>query len=438
MKLPFRLPGRRSGQPRPPTFGRLVWRTFWGDKPARVAFWFLGTLAAIALLADFLAYNKPYYAELPSGETHWPLFQDYAEGLGLYTWPTEMRQYDWHAAELRTAVWPPVCHLPEDLDTENMDAISPGGEQVLSQTRFRHYLGTDEMGRDVLSGLIHGARVSLTVGVVATGLAALIGILLGALAGYFGDDRLRLTRARAIGAGVGVGLGLFYGFFARSYSFSDALSQSFLLFLLQILWGLVLLMVFTFGFSQLFRLSEPLAWMRKKVYLPLDQLISRVIEFMLSLPILLVIVTVAALAKPSLMLVMAVIGLTGWTGIARFTRAELLRVRKLEYIQAAQAQGFAEWRIILKHALPNALAPVLVSIAFGVAGAILTESALSFLGIGVPVTTVTWGSLLNAARNAPDAWWLALFPGLAIFLTVTCFNLVGEALRDALDPRLRS
>ena len=134
---------------------------------------------------------------------------------------------------------------------------------------------------------------------------------------------------------------------------------------------------------------------------------------------------------------MIIIGLTAWTGIARLTRAEFLRVSTMEYIQAAKSLGISEFRIIFKHALPNALAPALVAIAFGVASAILIESSLSFLGIGVPPSTVTWGSLLNLGREQFTAWWLLVFPGLAIFITVTVYNLLGEGLRDAFDPKLK-
>ena len=148
-------------------------------------------------------------------------------------------------------------------------------------------------------------------------------------------------------------------------------------------------------------------------------------------------VSIVAIAKPSLLIVMVVIGLTSWTGIARFIRGELLRVRNLEYIEAANALGFPEFRTLFKHAIPNALSPVLIAIAFGIAAAILIESTLSFLGIGVPPEILTWGALLSSARQSPTAWWLAIFPGAAIFLTVTIYNLVGEGLTDALDPRLR-
>ena len=134
---------------------------------------------------------------------------------------------------------------------------------------------------------------------------------------------------------------------------------------------------------------------------------------------------------------MIIIGLTAWTGIARLTRAEFLRISTMEYIQAAKSLGISEFRIIFKHALPNALAPALVAIAFGVASAILIESSLSFLGIGVPPSTVTWGSLLNLGREQFTAWWLLVFPGLAIFITVTVYNLLGEGLRDAFDPKLK-
>ena len=119
-------------------------------------------------------------------------------------------------------------------------------------------------------------------------------------------------------------------------------------------------------------------------------------------------------------------GFVSWTSIAKFTRAELLRIRKLEYIEAAQAFGYSQFRIVFKHALPNALAPVLIAVAFGVASAIIIEAYLSFIGVGIPDDQVTWGSLLNMARDNISAWWIAIFPGTAIFITVTIFNLIGE------------
>ena len=185
-------------------------------------------------------------------------------------------------------------------------------------------------------------------------------------------------------------------------------------------------------------ISMPLGkfpWMSKKVNLPVDIIISRFIEIFNSVPRLLLIFSIVILIRPSLSLVIAMIGFTSWTEIARFVRAEMLRIRNLEYIESATALGYSKRRIILLHALPNALPPVLISISFGIAGAILTESSLSFLGIGVPIDTLTWGKLLSSAREAPQAWWLAIFPGLAIFITVIAFNLIGEGLANAMDPK---
>lgn len=434
------VPGSPEGDSAPKT--KSYWssakKEFKKNRPAYFAFWVIIGLITLAILSDFIAYNKPYYA-VYKGETYYPLFNDYLEGVGLYEWDAEMRKVEWREidSELESSLWPPICYLPGDIDDMNMQSVSPSEKQRLPDDKFWHYLGTDELGRDLLSGLIHGTRISLAVGVIAAGISAIIGILIGSIAGYFGDNRLKLSRAKLILLLLGIFLGLFYGFFVRGYTLSDSIGSSIGAFLFQLLLSIVIAVGIISLFSFLGRFFGNVPWLKEKIFVPVDILISRLIELMVSIPILLLIITVASVAEPSLFLVMAVIGLTSWTRIARLTRAELLKVRSLEYIQAAQAQGFSEFRIIFRHALPNSLAPVFIAIAFGVASAILFESALSFLGIGVPVTTITWGSLLNAARGAPSAWWLAVFPGLAIFLTVTCFNLVGEGLRDALDPRLK-
>lgn len=169
-----------------------------------------------------------------------------------------------------------------------------------------------------------------------------------------------------------------------------------------------------------------------------DILVSRLIELVITFPTFFLIITVVAMFQSgSIWLVMILIGLTSWPYIARFTRGEFLRVRNMEYVAAATALGLSNRRVIFRHVLPNSLAPVLVTSAFGIASAILLEAGLSFLGFGVPPTIVTWGSVLNDARGNINAWWLAVFPGLAIFIAVLSYNLVGDGLRDALDPRLR-
>lgn len=169
-----------------------------------------------------------------------------------------------------------------------------------------------------------------------------------------------------------------------------------------------------------------------------DITISRIIEIVICFPVFFLILTVLAFLRPSIVNIMVVIGVTGWTGIARLCRGEFLKLVRQQFVTAAEALGASSTRIIFKHILPNGIGPILVSVSFGIAGAILTESALSFLGFGVPQPTASWGDLLNNGRNdIQGTWWLTLFPGLAIFITVTAFNLAGEGIRDALDPRLK-
>ncbi len=229
---------------------------------------------------------------------------------------------------------------------------------VLMPPSAAHLLGTDPLGRDVLSRIIYGSRVSLKVGFVAVGLATLVGLLVGSLAGFYGG------------------------------------------------------------------------WV--------DQVLMRLVDLMLCFPTFFLILAVIAVLEPSIGNIMAVIGLTSWMGVARLVRAEFLSLREREFVVAARALGASDARLILRHMLPNALAPVMVSATLGVAGAILTESALSFLGLGVQPPTPSWGNILTAGKdNIEIAWWLSSFPGLAILVTVMSYNLLGEGIREAIDPRLK-
>jgi peptide/nickel transport system permease protein len=289
-----------------------------------------------------------------------------------------------------------------------------------------------------MSGMIQGTRVAMMVGVISMSIAVFIGIILGAMAGYYGDTKLKMSRIRLWLNLVFLLLAIYYAFMVRSYVLSDALSVSIGGFFLQLLISLFIFVVIMGIANLLTAVLKRIPFFAKQVSIPMDILISRLIEVKVSVPTILLILSISAIMnKPSIFITMIVIGFLGWTGIAKYVRAELLKVRSLEFIEAAQALGLSEWRIVMKHAIPNSLTSVLITIAFGVAGAILTESSLSFLGIGVAPEQVTWGSLLSAARGYAPAWWLAIFPGFAIFITVTIFNLIGEGLTDAMDPRLK-
>ena len=224
---------------------------------------------------------------------------------------------------------------------------------------FEHWMGTDKFGRDILSRVLYGARISLTIGFVAVWISITLGTMVGALAGYFGG------------------------------------------------------------------------WV--------DSVLMRFTDMMLSFPRLVLLIVVIALFEPSIWLVVTVLGLTGWMGTARIVRGEVLSLREREFVLAARALGMGDWRIIFRHIIPNTMAPVIVSATLGIGQTILTEASLSFLGLGVQPPTPSWGNMISDGRDAIiTAWWISTFPGLAIVFTVIAFNLLGDGLRDALDPRLRT
>ena len=329
-----------------------------------------------------------------------------------------------------------ISKIKDEID-DVQKHINHKGDTVDIPNRHRHILGTGPNGRDLSSGLIHATRISLKIGIISMGIASFIGIILGALAGFFGNERLKMSRKKYYFTLIGLFFGLYYGYGSRKYIISDGFSEAGVSTLKEIMISLGIIMLITFLFRIISRTITN-KWLNQEISVPVDTFVSRGIELLNSIPRILLIITVSVIMDRSLGLIMVIIGITSWTGIARFTRAELLRIRDLEYVQASSALGFSSIRTIFKHALPNALAPVFVSIAFGIASAILIESSLSFLGVGVPTSEVTWGSLLSLGRLYPQAWWLIIFPGIAIFLTITVYNMIAEASRDALDPKLKS
>ena len=288
-----------------------------------------------------------------------------------------------------------------------------------------YLFGTDDLGRDVFSRMMQGAWVSLTVGFVAVGISVIIGILLGGISGYYGQNAIRADQIMAALMGT-VGIGLL-------------LSKTFLSGMLLVIAGVLYFMVSRWWKKKMRKLDET-AWTRvlSMRAMSIDTLIMRFVDIMLCFPSFFLILTVVALLPPSIYNIMIVIGLTSWMGTTRFVRAEFLSLREQDFVTAARALGIGNGRIIFRHMVPNAVAPVLVSATIGIASAILTESALSFLGLGVPPPHATWGNILSDGKNYIfDAPWLTFVPGIAILIVVLSFNLFGEGLRDVLNPRLR-
>lgn len=415
----------------------IVKRQFKKNKLATWALKVCYVIVFIGVFCDFLSNDKPIACSYKS-KTYFPVINSYGVALGITRWDAVLANVDWHSLEYDWAVLPLIPYSPQHMDLKNADYKSPFAEQDIKSTRFKHFLGTDKLGRDVLAGMIHGTRVAMLVGIIAMSIAVFIGIIMGSLAGYFGDNRLKMSRIRFWLNILFIFIGLFYAFGVRGFTLNDALSQSGGSFIVELFISLLIFFAFL-GIANILAVAlKKIPYLGEQIPIPVDILISRLMEIKTSIPTILLLLSICAIMKkPSIFITMCVIGLLGWIGIAKYVRAELLKVRSLEYIEAAQALGYSEFRIIFKHAIPNSLSSVLIAVAFGVASAILTESSLSFLGIGVAPEDVTWGSLLSAARSYVPAWWLAIVPGFAIFITVTVFNLLGEGLTDAMDPRLK-
>ncbi|MBW2708096.1 MAG: ABC transporter permease [Deltaproteobacteria bacterium] len=284
-----------------------------------------------------------------------------------------------------------------------------------------YLLGTDDLGRDVFARMLQGAWVSLTVGFVAVGIAVIVGIFMGGLAGYYGQGGICYDQILSV-------LLLLSGIIF------------FLLGWIKLGCGLVGVGVFSFILSLTAKRAKhhhfmP-GWLRKTAF-SFDTLIMRMVDIMLCFPSFFLILTVVALLPASIYNIMIIIGLTSWMGTTRFVRAEFLSLREQDFVSAAKALGVGNFRIIFRHMMPNAIAPVLVSSTIGIATAILTEAGLSFLGFGVPPPYATWGNILSdGKRFIFDAPWLTFIPGIAILIVVLCFNLFGEGLKDALNPKL--
>ncbi len=398
----------------------------------RRALWIIVLLLATALFADFLANDKPLACSY-KGHTYFPVLQSYGKLLGKHQWPEEFHREDWHARSYSWVIFPPIPYHPGYLDLQNTQFKSPFEHQTIKNWRFRHWLGTDMLGRDVLAGLIHGTRSALVVGLLGTLLALLIGIVAGGMSGYYGDDKFRAGPLAVLTGSVGLVLGSFYAIqVVRLFSDVSNINAGMWL---GILAGVLVFILLFRGFWLLGKIMDK-RWTKFRIRIPVDLILMRIIEAVQAMPgMLLLLALIPLCLYPAGSNVVLIVGLVRWPTVARFVLGELLKIRVMPYIESAELAGIPQERILWRHALPNALQPLLILAAFSISSGVLLEAFLSFLGLGVPADQVTWGSLLNLARKQFDAWWLALFPGLAIFLTVTAFNLAGDGLQEWLDGK---
>jgi peptide/nickel transport system permease protein len=346
---------------------------------------------------------------------------------------------DWLANDPRKTVIPPLIpYTARASDSANSPFFSPFSVQNLPvvpnlsvvptatwRYRYRHWLGTDELGRDVAAGIISGTRTALFIGVGGVLLALLIGLPIGLAVGFYGDNRLKVNILALILRGCVLLLLLFYFFVFLNLKESAG-------------WILMKLISFLL-ISELIINSlrkyifDKISLLNTKITLPLDLIVMRIVEVMQSIPFILwvlgALTIVKSLSITSLILFM---GFTSWVSFTRLVRGEMIRIRQLEFMEAAEVLGASSLRIIVRHALPNVLTPVLIAFSFGIANGVLLEAFLSFIGLGLAANEVTWGSLLMAARQDSDMsyWWMAVFPGMAIFLTVYSFNRIGEFLTE--------
>ncbi|PQO31620.1 ABC transporter permease [Blastopirellula marina] len=346
-------------------FWATSWRYFRRRFLAMAALYYVIFLASVAIFSPAIVGTKPivcYY----KGNLYFPAMGYFYQPWENAIFTTGDHFDNKYEPNLKKndpnswAIWPLVRQDPiEPVGEDWFDGTPKNPSNAEGHPNWRNLFGTSSVGVDVFAQLVHGTRVALLVGFVSMGIASTIGIIVGAVSGYFGG------------------------------------------------------------------------W--------IDFVLSRFIEIVLCVPtLILVIALLAVVENPSIWQVVLVIGLTGWTSIARLTRAEFLKIRQIEYVAAAKAMGAGPMRIMFVHILRNALAPILVPITFGIAAAIFTESALSFLGIGADTQTPTWGRVLHEGQDhIRSMWWLNFFPGLAIFTTVLAYNLIGEGIQEATDPRTR-
>ena len=383
----------------------------WTTGPTeKVAWCFIILIALLALFGPLISNEKPYYCKL-DGKTYFPMFSKVSES-GLSISHPSHSPVNWNTTKFESVWRAPVPYSHRTIDLKTGSYVSPSADQPVS-ARFRHWLGTDGLGRDVLAGMIRGCRVSLLIGLGSMLLALLFGIPLGSAAAFWGNKEWRITLLQMM-ALLLFSLIIFLLWFAP---------------LTVLIKSVTTLLLLITGYILIKRLRGKT---RGSISVPLDRMVMAVISIIDGFPALfLILILVAIVPVKGWVVIMCTIALLKWPSMARYMRAEVFKMRESNYIKAAQILNIPSWQILKTHIIPYAFRPVMVSFIFGVSSAILAESSLSFLGIGLPTEEINWGRLLAQSRNHFDAWWLVVFPGCAIFFTLLSLYTIGTAWQKA-------
>ena len=370
----------------------------------RGAWIFLMMVMMIALFGPLLSNEKPYYCKL-EGQGYFPLFSGIAENQLSNAHPAHS-PVSWRNTKFE-AVWrAPVPYSFHTLDLQTGVYARPLASR--EDTRYRHWLGTDALGRDVLAGMIRGCRVSLMIGLGSMLIALMIGVPLGALGAWWGNKDLKGFAGQWVVALISVLLII--------YVWLTPLQPLYK-------W-LVTIILLTVALWSGYRWHHQYTG---RFSVPFDRMVMGVISIIDGFPaIFLILVLVAVLPVKGWVVIMGIIALLRWPSMARYMRAEVFKMKEANYIKAVRILNVPPMRILRLHIIPFAFRPVMISFIFGVASAILAESALSFLGIGLPAEEMNWGRLLAQARNHFEAWWLVVFPGCAIFFTLLSLYTIGN------------
>jgi peptide/nickel transport system permease protein len=373
---------------------------------ARVSWVALGAMALLAVFGPLIANERPYLCVL-DGKTYFPLFTGITEAELSVRHPAHS-PVDWHETAF-VRIW--RAPVPFSYNTIDLDAgtFVPPGASAASLRGATHWLGTDSLGRDVLAGMVRGCRVSLVIGFGAMLLALLLGVPLGAVAGYAGNAGWRMTWGQLILVVMLAAAGIIVGY--------SPLRSGLKIVVQGLVAGIAI---------GILLLRKPVE--RGGAAFPADRAVMALISILDGFPgLFLILIVLAVLPVQGWLAVTLVLAGLRWPVMARYMRAEVLKARSMPHIQSAKLLNLPDRRILWAHIVPYALRPVLVSFIFGVASAIVAESSLSYLGIGLAADELNWGRLLAQARNHGDAWWLVVFPGAAISMTLIALHVIAEA-----------